>query len=102
MTSTTSTASSKLKLNNPPEFNGSYKQYRIWIRKVELFLQGNKVSKDEEKILVTLSFMTTGPALNWCQAFTDDALQRNDFGTWGDFKNKLDQHFKDQVTKEKT
>jgi len=74
MTSTTPAASSKLKLNKPPKFDGSYKQYRTWVRKVELFIRGNKINEDEEKILVTLSFMTTGPALDWCQAFTDDAL----------------------------
>ena len=84
--STSATTPLKLKLNKPPEFNGSYKDYRSWIQKVELFLHGLKVNDDEEKILVTLFFMTSGPTLDWCQAFADNALQGTaGFGTWMDF-----------------
>ena len=81
--------SSKLKLNKPPEFDGSSKHYHSWIQKVELFIRGNKITEDEEKILITLSFMTSGPALDWCQAFADEALQGTGFGTWAEFRDKL-------------
>src|SRR5262245_34324603 len=40
--STPATTPSKLKLNKPPEFNGSYKDYHSWIQKVKLFLCGLK------------------------------------------------------------
>src|SRR5262245_38402052 len=62
--STPTTTPSKLKLNKPPEFNGSYRDYHSWIQKVKLFLHGLKVNDDEEKILVTLFFMTSSPAFD--------------------------------------
>ena len=92
----------KIKLNKPPTFDGSYSKYRSWLQKVELFHRGHKITNDEQKIIMTLSYMTEGPALDWCQAYTDHALTNDNFGTWAVFKSNLDHRFKDQVTKEKT
>ena len=92
----------KIKLNKPPTFDGSYSKYRSWLQKVELFHRGHKITNDEQKIITTLSYMTEGPALDWCQAYTDHALTNDNFGTWAVFKSNLDHRFKDQVTKEKT
>jgi hypothetical protein len=92
----------KLKINKPPNFDGSTSKYRSWIQKIELFHRGLQIIQDEQRIITTLSYMTEGTALDWCQAFTDSALSTNNFGTWADFKKHLDNRFKDQVTKEKT
>jgi Ty3 transposon capsid-like protein len=92
----------KIKLNKPPTFDGSYSKYRSWLQKVELFHRGHKITNDEQKIITMLSYMTKGPALDWCQAFTDHALTNDNFGTWNTFKSSLDHRFKDQATREKT
>src|SRR5262245_24761341 len=55
---------------------------------MELYLHVLKITDDEEKILITLSFMTDSPASDWCWAFTDSTLYRSmgSFGTWTDLK----------------
>src|SRR5215475_16027587 len=74
-------ATSKFKIREPPDFEG-YKGYRSWLQKIEIYQRALEITDDEKKVLVALSYMTGGPALEWCQAFTDNALARGDFGTW--------------------
>jgi hypothetical protein len=100
--SNSTSTNSKLKLNKPPTFDGNTTKYRAWIQKIELFHRAHQITNDEQRIITTLSYMTEGSALDWCQAFTDVSLTCNDFGSWSIFKEQLDHWFKDQGTKEKS
>jgi hypothetical protein len=95
VTPTTSTA--KIKLAEPEFFDGSHQQFRDWLRQILVFVQGCKVTDDEDKIFTTLSYMKGGAATVWAQKFVDDHLTAPTLGTWADFVDGLKATFEDKT-----
>lgn len=91
----------RFKLAEPTPFDGSYTKYRTFIQEVELFLRGYNVTDDQQRIIITLSYMKDGPALEWRQHFVEQAITADDFGSWNDFRNALNTRFKDKILKER-
>jgi hypothetical protein len=85
----------KLKLAEPDNFDGSPIKYKGWLRQLELFMRGRKVTDDEDKIITALSYMNTGPATSWAENFIDD--HAGGFGTWVDFRTLLNASFTDHT-----
>ena len=50
---------------------------------------------DRAKILYALSFMRDNVAGAWSEAFIDEALTKNSWGSWSDFESKLKESFGD-------
>jgi hypothetical protein len=97
-TSTTASTEVKIKTAHPSPFDGSYAQYRPWIREVKIKILADKLRDSQDKILCTLQYMKSGQALEFRDSFLDEALADPDlpnFGTWTDFLNRLDQRFHD-------
>jgi hypothetical protein len=88
----------KIKTAHPSPFDGSYAQYRPWIREVKIKILANKLRDSQDKILCTLQYMKSRQALEFRDSFLDNALADPDlpnFGTWTDFLTRLDQRFHD-------
>jgi hypothetical protein len=97
-TSTTAPTEVEIKTAHPSPFNGSYAQYRPWIREVKIKILADKLQDSQDKILCTLQYMKMGQALEFRDSFLDEALADPDlpnFGTWTDFLTRLDQRFHD-------
>ena len=94
-------APDRVKFAEPSTFDGSHTQYKTFIQELELFLRGYHVADDQTKIIVALSYMKEGPALEWRHQFVDNALATDNFGTWTAFKNALETRFKDKILKER-
>ena len=95
---TTTPAEAKVKTAHPSPFDGSYSQYRPWIREVKIKVLADKLRDDQDKILCALQYMKSGQALEFRDAFLDVALADPDapaFGTWADFLTSLDKRFHD-------
>jgi hypothetical protein len=87
------TSSNGIKFNPPNSFDGSYKNYRQFIRELTIFLNGYKISDDQTKILVALSFMRGGHTEEFVQEITHKYEKDKTWGTWDDFKSRLEARF---------
>ena len=82
-------------------FNGDLGIYHAWKRSLHLYMAFNtsKFPDDETKVACALTYMTSGSANNWAQAFYESALDpvvgTLTLGTWADFLTKLDETFND-------
>jgi len=94
------TAHSSIKFNPPTVFDGSFKDYKRFMRELLIFLAGYQVTDDTAKITTTLSFMRGGYADEFVQETVNLASAadptRLDWGTWATFITRLDNRFKDK------
>jgi hypothetical protein len=90
---------SGVKFNPPTAFDGSFKDYKRFMRELLIFLTGHKINDDATKIAVALSFMRGGYAEEFVQETINLASVDPtdlDWGSWTDFKARLDARFKDK------
>lgn len=90
-----STSRPRSHVARPEIFDG--KGFLTFMRSVNLYLIANKKEfpDDASKIVFVLSYMKAGHADTWAENFTDEANDKNDFGTWDDFKVALKRSFAD-------
>jgi hypothetical protein len=84
-----------VKFNPPAVFDGSYKDYHNFIRDLTILIAGYKINDAQTRISLALSFMR-GPLVDeFVQEVTNTAFAQTpvDFGSWIDFKRKLDDRF---------
>ena len=95
MTTTPSSTRTNLKFNPPAEFDGSYKNFRTFLRDLTIFLDGNEVTSDTKKILIALSYMRQGAASEFVQEEANAAMANDppDWGTWSTFITRLKARF---------
>ena len=101
MSTTTTTAppaTNGIKFNPPTVFDGSYKEFRKFLREIELFLNGYKITENDAKIIMALSYMCGQHVDEFVQKYVDDATSNNPpvWGTWNDFKNRLKDRFQNK------
>jgi Zinc knuckle/Retrotransposon gag protein len=96
----TPTTHSSIKFNPPTVFDGSFKDYKRFVRELLIFLTGYGVTDDTVKITTTLSFMRGGYADEFVQETVNLASAADpsvlDWGTWTAFFTRLDNRFKDK------
>lgn len=94
------TPHSSIKFNPPTVFDGSFKDYKRFMRELSIFLAGYQVADDAVKITTTLSFMRGGYADEFVQETVNLAMAADpavmDWGTWTAFLARLDNCFKDK------
>jgi hypothetical protein len=81
----------EVKIHPPVEFIGEPTKTAKFIQECGLYLHVNPTiyDTDEKRIIFALSYMTGGTATAWKEAFTDNAMRTNNFGTWAQFKAEL-------------
>jgi hypothetical protein len=94
----TPSAANGVKFNPPTLFDGQYRNFRQFQRELEIFLSGYRITDDQTMILTTLSFMRGGYADEFCQEIVNTAISQSltDWGTWDDFRTKLEDRFRDK------
>jgi Arginine methyltransferase-interacting protein, contains RING Zn-finger len=92
-------SSGGVKFNPPAVFDGSFKDYKRFMRELIIFLTGYKINDDATKIAIALSYMRGGYADEFVQetvnlASTDPTALN--WGTWTNFLARLNARFKDK------
>jgi Retrotransposon gag protein len=94
---TTTTASEKIKLNPPTPFTGKRTDFILFMQDVYVYLKINKMTydNDDKKISFILSYLTGGDAAVWKQQFIQTKIEESEeAGTeepnWGTYKEFLD------------
>lgn len=84
----------------PAAYNGTRAEYETFRRGLELYVKA--ISKDKDKIIAALSFLTSGDADAWAQNFMQDHAGRvdRDAFPWEEFLTLLDKKFLDPRTAE--
>jgi hypothetical protein len=79
----------------PDIFHGRKENYRQFQRQFGLFLTANREEFKEKESMIwfTLSYMKGGAVELWANAYVDQALETNDWGTWEEFLDKLARDF---------
>jgi hypothetical protein len=88
----------KVKVKEPTPFDGSYSKYRSWLRDLTIFLAAYRITDDRQKVLVALSYLSGGYTEDFKNEEYNRAVHADpddpDWGTWQDFKRRLDDRFK--------
>jgi hypothetical protein len=85
-----------LKLAKPPQFDGSWANFKSFLFAITLYLQATAPqANDARKILFTLSYMTSGLALNWKNQYMEKATKGKAAETWERFLKDLGKTFTD-------
>jgi hypothetical protein len=79
----------------PDVFDRRKENYHQFRRQFRLFLTVNweEFKEKESMIWFTLSYMKGGAAELWANAYVDNALETNNWGTWEEFLDRLAQDF---------
>ena len=93
------TKSSSIKVAAPEPYDGSPLKFRDWLRQVLIYIRGKKITADEDRILIALSYMKSGTAAAWANRFFDTNL--NGLGTWPEFETQLKAAFEDKTLSRK-
>jgi hypothetical protein len=91
----TESSSTSIKVATPEAFDGSPLKFRDWHRQVLIYIRGKKVTADDDRILVALSYMKSGTAAAWANRFFDANL--DGLGTWAEFETQLKAAFEDKT-----
>jgi hypothetical protein len=90
-------ATKEIRLNAPEPFNGNREDLVSFIQncRVALSLNSGIYDTDEKQILYILSYMTSGTAKTWKEAYLDEILanKKPDFGKFDDFLKKIKEAF---------
>jgi hypothetical protein len=90
----------KLTLAEPPHFDGDKKNYKAFIKSLQLhFATKPDIFNNQTKVIFTLGYMTKVFAYDWAEAKQEEFIESNNFGKWEDFKKELDASFKNQDEK---
>ena len=88
----------KLKVAEPDFFDGTHSKFRDWMRQVNLYLRGRRITADDDRIIVTLSYMKGGTASTWAGRFLDDTMGvHQPLGTYTDFVALLKATYEDRT-----
>ena len=84
-------------VTDPIPFNGLPSKFKTWIQGIQLFILTNRITDDDDKIHLTLSYMQSGSAQTFASACLDEMLQPNPglLGSYVDFVTLLKQAFQD-------
>jgi hypothetical protein len=95
--------SNKIKVAEPEVYDGSAKSFKDWHRQLRIYFLGRKITDDEERITLALSYMKTGLASAWATRYFDNALANTPFtlGTWNVFETELKNTFEDKTHAER-
>jgi hypothetical protein len=98
----TGAAEGKIKIAEPDVFDGHPANFRTFHRQVLIYIAGQEITKDDKKILLTLSYMKKSLAETWAQRFFDTTLgDGKSMGTWDEFLVILKAAFLDQGNEKK-
>src|SRR3979411_1073392 len=63
--------------NKPKDLDGSNKTYSEWKRQIQIFVFANKSAfkTDVDRVIIALSYMTSGKAARFAQAAFDNMLE---------------------------
>src|SRR6202048_1068285 len=91
------TAPLKIKVAEPEAFDGSASKFRDWHRQLLIYIRGCRITDDDDKILLTLSYMKSGTATAWATRFFDSTVTNDNFGSWNQFEDQLKATFEDKT-----
>lgn len=91
----TESSSAAIKVAPPEAFDGSPLKFRDWHRQILIYIRGKKITADDDRILVALSYMKSGTAAAWANRFFDANL--DGLGTWIEFEMQLKATFEDKT-----
>jgi hypothetical protein len=95
-------APTKLKLSEPGSFNGSHERFCDWMREINIWIRGHKLTEDDDKILTAISYMKEGTAATWASRFVDDHMEDDtSLGSWKEFVAQLKATFEDHTASKK-
>jgi hypothetical protein len=80
---------------NPEPFDGTPSKYKDFTRQLAVFMRGQGIADEEQKILLALSYMRTGPAATWAADYIDRRINVANLGTYQNFVRDLDDTFAD-------
>ena len=85
-------------VTDPVPFDGSPSQFKTWIQGIQLFILANRITDDDDKIHLTLSYMQSGSAQTFASTCLDEMLQPNPgpLGSYVNFVALLKQAFQDR------
>ena len=87
----------KIKVAEPEAFDGSASKFRDWHRQLLIYIRGCRITDDDDKILLTLSYMKSGTAAAWATRFFDSTVTNDNFGSWNQFEDQLKATFEDKT-----
>ena len=90
---------STIKVAPPEAFDGNALKFRDWHRQLLIYIRGKRIEANDDKILLTLSYMKTGTAATWANRFFD--VHAADLGTWAEFEIQLKAAFEDKTLSRK-
>jgi hypothetical protein len=92
----------KIRFAEPAQFDGKPEHFHSFLRECTLYLLGEKVTDENDKIMFVLTYMTLGAAETWAQRFVDTrvTIATPNLGTWTEFVTSLRESFEDKVIKE--
>ncbi|EOA86091.1 uncharacterized protein SETTUDRAFT_28783 [Exserohilum turcica Et28A] len=93
----------KPKIAAPEKFDGTYTELWTFLTNIDLYCEYNRVPTDQDKILVTSTYMK-GRAAKWIEPYVKDFLKDADnlgtksetrgiFGNWDNFKKEIGRIF---------
>ena len=92
----------EIKLSPPKYFEGNKAKLLTFERQLAIYFAGHPkkfgddvCNTDQNKILFALSYMRGGRAEQWANAFIDEAITTNSWGTWDQFRSRLERSFRD-------
>ncbi len=91
----TESSSPAIKVAPPEAFDGSPLKFRDWHRQILIYIRGKKITADDDRILIALSYMKSGTAAAWANRFFDANL--DGLGTWTEFETQLKAAFEDKT-----
>jgi hypothetical protein len=86
-----------LKIAKPEFFDGTPGKFRDWIRQLAIYVRGNGITKDDDRILLALSYMKGGTASSWAAQYIDNNLAKPNLGPWQTFYKELELAFEDRT-----
>src|ERR1700709_2864229 len=97
MARSTTAPKSEIKIKAPETFDGKPEHVNRWLGSVKRYLDINShiYDTDDKQVLFTLSYMQDGPAENWVEDFTEDAMtpgtsgQAKGYGNFATLKNLI-------------
>jgi len=87
----------RIPVNSPEIFTGDKTKFASFLRQLKINFAADPTAfvDDRAKILYALSFMRDNVAGAWSEAFIDEALTNNSWGSWSNFETKLKETFGD-------
>jgi hypothetical protein len=86
----------KIKVTEPDAFDGSPARFCDWKRQLLIYVRAHRIVDDDDRILLTLSYMKSGTANAWATRYFDEHATQPCLGRWQDFLEELRSSFEDK------